>query len=312
MVIPNLDLVADAIAEHLGARPESIEPLVTLNDRLVCEVVISGYSVVFKSVSHDPLEVEAWGFDRARGAGVPVPRVLALDTSKSAFPADFMITERIQGVPLSNLSATDESFAPITKNAARHLRGLHEVQMAGLGLLNVDVLRKTGAVKGNSDSWPAVIVQRTQYDLRTLEEQKLVNPEALTKLRRAVESLSDELALTREGRLIHGDFGSEHILIDGDKGEIAGFIDFADVMSGDPALDLACFDLWWHPDGEERRQILLEGYDLDSDLRERYQARVHLYEAIGIAANMRFRHERGVDFGNYPARLDEALGELGL
>lgn len=62
----------------------------------------------------------------------------------------------------------------------------------------------------------------------------------LPLLPRSVQPAGEELLdsmLSDEGRLIHGDLGSEHILIR--DGVVAGIIDWTDAHLGDPALDLS-------------------------------------------------------------------------
>ena len=62
-----------------------------------------------------------------------------------------------------------------------------------------------------------------------------------------------------DGRLLHGDLQSGHILDHPAKGYL-GLIDFGQAQSGDPRWDLARVLLW---DGEAGLDALLEGYGRD-------------------------------------------------
>src|SRR5215211_6653833 len=80
---------------------------------------------------------EKWAYDLLRESDVPVPQVLALDTSKRLAPYDYVILTKMLGQPIStsNAELSPESRYAIGYAAGQYLATMHSHSFAQFGLL---------------------------------------------------------------------------------------------------------------------------------------------------------------------------------
>jgi hypothetical protein len=98
-----------------------------------------------------------------------------------------------------------------------------------------------------------------------------------------VEPLLDTITT---GKLLHGDIGGLHVWVDPERACITSFVDFGERSAGDPVWDIMRFE--W-----EGVPLILEGYQLDQALRERFRASFHLYAVLQAIPWARKWHARG-------------------
>lgn len=253
------------MAELLGKDAERVELIEASLGRLACRVVLDGQTLIFKSSTEpdDPIPVvaEAWGLEEARLTGVPGPRVIVLDTERRRFPSEFVLLEEIPGVDLSELmSPRDYRFEdPVTRSLLAKtgalLRRLHSRRTEGFGPIDPERMR------GKCSNWHEAMRSRIERRLRRLHEASPLNSSLLAKVWELLDERATELEAYRDPRLIHGDFQRGHVIVDPERMEVSGFIDYEDVSSGDPVWDLATFSKW----EEESLPMLLEGYEPDPE-----------------------------------------------
>src|SRR4051794_21787590 len=80
--------IPDLIRQATGSIPLHVTPIPTFPDTIVYEAQLPTGSVIFKTIDPDGRDpdgigLEAWMCDTVRTLGVPAPRVLAVDTSRS-------------------------------------------------------------------------------------------------------------------------------------------------------------------------------------------------------------------------------------
>ncbi len=134
---------------------------------------------------------------------------------------------------------------------------------------------------GREASWAAAVLGPALAALDYLESHALLESVLVAHLRAALDARSASFACS-DPRLLHGDLGAKHILVDPASGDLAAIIDFGDREAGDGAWDLGNFWVW---EDDRRLAYLLEGYSADLVLR----CKTSLF---GAARSLRLIHKR--------------------
>ncbi|MBW3589169.1 MAG: aminoglycoside phosphotransferase family protein [Actinobacteria bacterium] len=273
-------MVGEVVAGLLGEAVERVEPIDASFGRLACRVHVEGRSLIFKSSTDPddqiPVAAEAWGLEEARRLDVPGPAVIALDTDRRRFPADFLLIEEIPGIDFSELmDPRDDHFEdPATRSLLVQtgglLRRLHSRITERFGPIDPEL------IQGKHPSWHKALVSRVEHRLRRLQENSPLNPSLLAGVWELLDERASELDGYEDPRLIHGDFQKGHVIVDPERTEVTGVIDFEDVASGDPIWDLATFSKW----EEESLSALLEGYEPDPETVERLDQLGPVYRVV--------------------------------
>lgn len=164
---------------------------------------------------------EEWAMDRARENGVPVPRVYAVDDSRTIVPVPYMLEERLPGEnvwggPNSKLSPK------VLRNMGALLARIHESYIEGYGRIN-------GNGVGRFISWRERMLKRHDTSLMDLAK---INQSLAERVCPVYAELSRNPPAPH---LLHGDFFAGNMLIKDDK--ITGVLDF------NPAGGSIYFDL---------------------------------------------------------------------
>ena len=283
-----------AIVSSLCGEVATLRPIITLDDRVVCEVVADGRSVYFKASTSDPIALEAWAYRSAHVAGVVVPEVLAVDSSLGRFPAGYLVVDGVSGEEMASLDADDPLYRLLAEDLALQLRSLHAVTLEGFGLVDLPHFTATGQVRGSFATWSSYLARQVAQDLEILRTADIVSERIAASLRDLTAEIGPMLDAIVQGRQLHGDLGSEHVYVDRTVPRVVGLIDFADLIVGDPAYELARFDVW-HVDYRRRRSLLIDAYAADDKVRDSLSRGWLLYTAIQFAANARFAYQRTGD-----------------
>jgi aminoglycoside phosphotransferase (APT) family kinase protein len=263
-------LVLDAIEGHLGVRPVTLTQLATQAPRLVFEVMLpGGRAVIFKAEQDtrgdDAIVLETWAMERAREAGVPVSRGLALETDGSRFPGRYAVFEKAGGSPLppvwraresNEADLTAESVRRALRSAGEALRRIHGIAVGGYGRLDDERYLRAGDVRGRDDSWREVALAPALAALDFMSMRRLMDRARIEQARAILAAHDPILTMCPDPRLLHGDLGAKHIYVDAATDELTAIIDFGDREAGDPAFDVANFVLW---EDDERLRWLREG-----------------------------------------------------
>lgn len=170
---------------------------------------------------------------------VPVPRFVGRPTD--AYPWVFAGYEHLPGTTVDRAHPDPDARVALAVPLATFLRALHDVPFA------------------EARAWGAPADQLARLDATA---RVPVVAERLARLANARPSLDQE-ALTpvldavpsswrpRDDVLVHGDLYARHVLVD-EGHALAGVIDWGDVHTGDPAVDLAVAPLLLPPEGVAR------------------------------------------------------------
>src|SRR5919201_5579491 len=94
---------------------------------------------------HDFLfHLDPWLAARLRGAGVPAPRVYAVDTSRSVFPLDYQLLEEVPGSSLERFHDDEPRLRALLRRLGVLAARLHQVRLDGFGPLDVRPLLAPG------------------------------------------------------------------------------------------------------------------------------------------------------------------------
>ncbi len=223
---------------------------------------------------------ERWAIERVREHGVPAPRVIAVDTSKSLVPVQYMLAERLPGY------RAKDSTPAMCRELGEMLARIHSVKTAGYGRVD-----ENG--NGSRKDWVANI----NMDRRMLPE--LANTDHSLAIR--AESVYDDLEkYPQPSCLVHGDFGLHNMLFSNEK--LTGIFDFSG-KSDSPYLDIG--------------DVLRHAPHVIGQVEEGYGTRFDyhlalLYAAANSVRKLPFMHKMLPEIaGREQKRLDETLKKLG-
>jgi hypothetical protein len=163
---------------------------------------------------------------RLESLGVRAPRLHLVDGSRERFPAPFAVTEDVRGGSLETLLARDPaSGADVAARLAALLDRLHGDRGVRIGkVAEVDL-------GGGTDvrSCEQVVLERALGDLTDAATRLEPVAEARHLLAEAVIELAAAVRPRVDHRLIHGELGPDHVLVD-EQGEPV-LIDIEGLMS---------------------------------------------------------------------------------
>ena len=232
----------------------------------------------------EPLRKEARLLgELAATLSVPVPQPEYVSDGCAAFPLPFFGYRKLNGLPLDQATLSGQQRETLARQLAWFLSELHRFPPTRAAELGVPVY--------SADGW-----REHYHDFRE-EVRRQVLPMLSDEERAAVEAfwrrfLDDERHFRFRPVLIHADLGLEHILIDPERTQVTGVIDFADARVGDPALDFTGFDV-------ALREKVLAHYELPVD--ETLLFRAHWYWQVGpfyeVIYGLQIRKQEHVEAG---------------
>jgi aminoglycoside phosphotransferase (APT) family kinase protein len=181
---------------------------------------------------------EKWAYETLRGSDVPVPEVIAYDTSKSLAPYDYLILTKLPGKTVhdSLVDLTAEAQHKIAYRMGEYLATIHSYQYPadGFGLLfNV-------AAGVRMADWADYVAYFFQDYIGQVRKIDLLSEEIFTRIEVVREKMRPLLAAVQRGQLVHGDYHFSNLLQH--DGQLTGVIDFEWAQSGDPSWDFRVDD----------------------------------------------------------------------
>ena len=182
---------------------------------------------------------------------VPVPPVVAFDSSQQIIDRDFILMERLPGRPLSETSRIDVN--PILRQVGESLAQVHAITAGQYGYLGEHHPMPP------QDSWADAF--RLMWSL-LLEDIQSTGHYSADEAQLARALLDRHLALFDRpvpASLLHMDVWSQNILVD--RGNLSGLIDWDRALWGDPEIEFAVLDYcgisepaFWEGYGQRREQ----------------------------------------------------------
>jgi hypothetical protein len=146
-------------------------------------------------------------------AGVRTPRVYLIDRSSRHYPADAAVVEDVSGGNLKTVLDRDPKAAAFPlRQLAEALAAMHSRQSCRYG--KVALVRAGGTASGSSCE--QVVVDRARANLAEAARRDPRIGAVESRLESVLDELASQVRPRREYRLIHGELGPEHLLLDRD------------------------------------------------------------------------------------------------
>jgi len=164
---------------------------------------------------------------------VPVAEILAFDDSHETIDRDFMIMERMPGVPLTQAAGVDEN--EVLQQVGEYLAETHALTADRYGYIGEH------APMEPADSWQeafAVMWRKLIEDVRASGHYSDGEADDLLRLLDRHISLFDRDV---PASLLHMDIWSQNILVD-EGGDVTAIVDWDRAAWGDPEIEFAILD----------------------------------------------------------------------
>lgn len=184
---------------------------------------------------HQLMQAEFSFYENCRRVGVPVPRVAACDTGKSLLDRDYMITEYIEAVPLSDESVSDEEKEALYEEAGSFAARINGIPGTVFG-------RVGDAASGKGFSaWSAFLREEVSQWAGKAAEFQVFPESELEKVQAVFRTYTEILDEIHEPKLVHADLWAGNILVSGTSGRrrLAAVIDGDRAIWGDRDFELA-------------------------------------------------------------------------
>ncbi len=230
---------------------------------------------------------EAEAYRLMGAAGLPVPEVLHVDTSRSVCPYDAMVLSRMPGMSLERRWKDLES-APretLAVEVGALLRTVHAIRPGGFGELALPAGERHATFATYID---ALRELRVADALRVgaIEEQHAA------RVRAAFAAAGDALAEVGAASLVHGDYHFGNVLVEG--GRVTALLDLEWSRAGDPLEDL-CIAAEVDQFCPGARTPVAAGYLDGRELTEQEQARFRLHRCLRNLEMCEVAHRTGSD-----------------
>ena len=207
------------------------------------------------------LEREVMVLRRADAGGIPVAPVITFESG----PPAIVITEQVSGIPLS------AEYPRAAEATGRLLRQFHAL---GASPPFVD----------GQQHWSNFVRDWLERELVVTMDRGAVTCAEAGRLRQHFASRASILD-ERPVALIHGDFQTDHVLIDPATQRVTALLDFVDTQPGDPLVDIAVLTLF----DRQLESLVLRGYGMDlgeaEGLISSYRLLRHLVAANWLVEN---------------------------
>ncbi len=206
--------------------------------------------------------------DRA-GAGVPVPKVLALCEDRGVIGAPFFLMERVDGVVV-------RGTLPDSLSSVEHRR-----RMADALLETLVALRRVDAVAAGLEGFgrPDGYLERQLWRMRGLWD--LARFREIAAIEEVGVWLAEHLPAQRPSAVVHGDFKLDNVIFGAEPPvALRAVVDWEMSTLGDPLADLGWLLFFWRDPGDPAFGLRVatvtdqDGFPRRRALRERYAAAI--------------------------------------
>jgi aminoglycoside phosphotransferase (APT) family kinase protein len=250
------------------------------------------------------LHLDPWVAARLHAAGLPAPRVYAVDTSRTVLALDYEILEEVHAPSLQQFNDDEPRMQALFRQLGEVAARVHAIPLDGFGFLDVRPLLAPGAdartaLRGIHSTWRAYVELNLAEHVAACGRIGALTTAEADQVLSVFEANAARLAAVAP-RLLHGDLGSHNVLTDGTA--VVALIDWEDCLAGDPVFDVA---LWATFQPEHRYAAFLEGYRAAGPLPDDFEVRFWLYYLRVALAKTVHRHRFG--YADRPGRPPAAL-----
>jgi len=178
------------------------------------------------------MNAERHVYERCAPLGVPVPRVLACETTKRLMDRDYMLTAYIESTALADMDADEQVKRAMYREVGRCARQIHSMEGDQFGRV-ADILCGRGHIKW-SDCLRAEIAGFTEKAAET----KIYSARQLRRIEQTFARHAGLLDEITTPRLVHADLWGGNILVS-KQNTLAAIIDADRAIYGDIDFEFA-------------------------------------------------------------------------
>lgn len=240
------EAIRTALADHFHPDTLTLSPAAGQGNHLTWNAEIDGASAFLRIENgpegDDHLGMESVVLGEVAKTGVPVPRVLGCDASRTRVPFAWQALERIPHPDLNQwwkAGSLDE--AKVAFEIGQTVARWQAIEPKGFGPFDPEAWREGKGLAGYHAAYRDYFHLRLEEHLGFLEARSFLSTERGVEIRALIEVHAGLLQLDH-GVLVHKDLALWNVL--GTPDAVVAFIDFDDAISGDPTDDLsllACF-----------------------------------------------------------------------
>jgi len=182
----------------------------------------------------------------------PVANIIAYDTSRKHVDRDYLLMERLPGIPLSDSHPTQAEFDRAMEQTGRYLRQIHEITTDRYGYLG-----EHNCMEPQAD-WASAFHIMWNKLVDDVQGSGYYDHNEASFARRLLDRNYRHFDRPVTSRLLHMDIWSQNILVDGDS-NVTGLVDFDRAAWGDKEIEFAILDFcgisvpaFWRGYGRER------------------------------------------------------------
>lgn len=248
--------------------------------------------------SEQYLTVEKLITDKVSALGIPVNRILHVDTSRKLFPFDFQIQEKLVGSDIEDhFHGTNHEYDRISFDIGKYVGMWGSIQLSGYGRLD-------DSLQGTKKSMHEYVIVCLDEDLHYLVDAKLLDITMADNIRNIFEEYKGVINAGNISTLVHHDLADHNIMFDGKK-LITGIFDWEAAVAGDPVLDLASAPTW--KTHFPRKEKMIEGYKSMRDLPEYFEEKMNIYTLRTMIWKMVYAVRAGILNKDRKKKFDDAL-----
>ncbi|MGQ9454547.1 MAG: phosphotransferase family protein [Armatimonadota bacterium] len=232
---------------------------------------------------------------------VPVAGILAYDTSRDYVNRDYILMERLPGVPLTQLAVNAVVLDRILFQVGRYLREIHGITAELYGYLGPH-----RCMEPQSD-WASAFAIMWNKLVDDVVTAGYYNRSEEVYVRGLLDQHYSVFDRPVTSRLLHMDIWAQNILVDR-QGNVTGLVDFDRALWGDKEIEFAVLDYCCISE-----LAFWEGYGIQRDMSRQAQIRRIFYLAYELQKYIVIRHYRHGDpsaAGRYKRQTLCLLGEL--
>ncbi len=224
--------------------------------------------------TENPFLKEKWAMEKSAEVGVPVADVLHIDEEETESSKIFLcVLSKIPGIPLNETGKEDDSayMKNVLSQTGHHLSAIHSIHTQGfLHVVDGNGNAKYPTLGGYVDS---IILNPEKYAETAVKND--LKPEYIYQ---SIDVATQYLPIfdTQHASLMHGDVGTKHIMVDGDR--VTGILDFGNIRGSLPVHDFAWWDFW--RENTEQLVWLQEGYDNKNLFDNAYEAKFNFIKLL--------------------------------
>ncbi len=240
------EAIRDALADHFHPDKLTLSPASGQGNHLTWNAEIGG-APAFLRIENGPegdnhLEMESAVLGEVAQCGVPVPRVLGRDASRTRVPFAWQVLERIPHPDLNHWAKAGVlDSSSVAFGIGRGVALWQSIRPSGFGPFDPEAWRDGLGLAGYHAAYANYFRLRLAEHLDYLVSGAFLTADISDAIGNAIDEHAALLEIG-QGVLVHKDLALWNVL--GPPDRVASFIDFDDAISGDPLDDLsllACF-----------------------------------------------------------------------